>query len=90
MTREEHCRGAKAFDVGVIIVMVAMMDAAITYLLAVIILLFVCCIIFAPWRGMHYLICAATTTEVELVMNRSEQRICKCVYRQSQNTSVNV
>ena len=49
MTLDEHCRGANAFDVGAIIVMVAMMDAAITYLLVVIILLFFCGLLFAPW-----------------------------------------
>jgi len=49
MTLDEHCRGANAFDVGAIIVMVAMMDAAITYLLVVIILLFFCGVLFAPW-----------------------------------------
>ena len=59
MTLDEHCRGANAFDVGVIIVMVAMMDAAITYLLAVIILLFllyyICAVawdaLFKLWIG---------------------------------------
>jgi len=52
MTLDEHCRGANAFDVGAIIVMVAMMDAAITYLLVVIILLF--SVVVYLRRGMSY------------------------------------